>query len=151
MRLGDHTRVFPVRCQSAKRRLPNCVPGVVLLMASVLVPLTAIAQAAPSPPAPFPDTGFVTAKVIADGRTIFRGRGGCIVCHGQNLQGVIGPTLLEHPWKDAKGGSMAEIFRVVVSGVPGTAMLARPNGINDDQVKQVAAYVWAVNHRHLQP
>lgn len=111
----------------------------------------ALAQTVATALPQFPDTSFVTEKVIASGRAIFRGTGGCIICHGQNLQGVIGPTLLEHAWKDAKGGSMAEIFRVVVSGVPNTAMIARPNGISDQQVRQVAGYVWAVNHRHVQP
>ncbi len=98
----------------------------------------------------FPDTGFVTEKVIADGRAIFRGHGGCIICHGLDLRGGIGPTLLEHPWKDAKNGTLTEIFRVVTSGVPGTSMLARPNGISDDQARRVASYVWAASrHRAL--
>ena len=122
-----------------------------LFLSSVTAIPAALAQGAVSALHQFPDTGYVTDKTIASGRMIFRGNGGCIICHGQNLQGVIGPTLLEHPWKDAKGGTMAEIFRVVVTGVPNTAMIARPNGINDEQIRQVAAYVWAVNHRHVQP
>ncbi len=30
-------------------------------------------------------------------------------------------------------------------------MLARPNGINDTAVKNVAAYIWAVNHGKAKP
>jgi mono/diheme cytochrome c family protein len=99
----------------------------------------------------FPDTSSFTDKVITDGRDVFRNHGGCIVCHGVDLKGIIGPTLLEHTWKDAKNGTPAEIFRVVLSGVAGTSMIARPNGINDTQARNVAAYVWAVNHRHIKP
>lgn len=67
-----------------------------------------------------------------------------------DLKGGIGPTLLAHPWKDAKHGTLTEIFRVVTTGVPGTSMLARPNGISDEQARRVASYVWAAS-RHRAP
>ena len=151
----DHARASTSCNRSVAEQLPDIVHArlmyVMLCLSAVTAAPAAMAQTASPALHQFPDTSFITEKVIASGRALFRGNGGCIICHGQNLQGVIGPTLLEHIWKDAKGGSMAEIFRVVVNGVPNTAMVSRPNGINDDQIRQVAAYVWAVNHRHVQP
>jgi mono/diheme cytochrome c family protein len=120
--------------------------GVSLAAVSILARL-GVAQSGNA----FPDTGYVTPRIIADGRTIFRGHGGCIACHGMDLRGGVGPTLLEHTWKDARNGTLAEIFRVVTGGVPGTTMLARPNGISDEQARRVTAYVWAASHHRAPP
>lgn len=123
--------------------------GIAFGTAMILVPVSSAQQVSATTVA-FPDTGFVTEQVIADGRAIFRGHGGCIICHGMDLKGGIGPTLLAHPWKDAKNGTLTEIFRVVTTGVPGTSMLARPNGISDEQARRVSSYVWAAS-RHRAP
>jgi mono/diheme cytochrome c family protein len=89
---------------------------------------------------------------IDAGRKIFHGQGTCISCHGSNLEGTpIAPTLMAHEWKDAKGGSYEAIVGVVTNGVPGTAMVSHPGGISDDDVKKVAAYVWAVSHGKAKP
>ena len=101
-----------------------------------------------------PDTGQITTQMIGAGRGIFHGQGGCFVCHGANLQGSpIAPPLDKggKPWLAAKGGTYPEIFRVVTHGVPGTVMVAHPNGINDALATEVAAYIWAVNHRGVKP
>ena len=98
-----------------------------------------------------PDTSVVTDKLIAEGRSVFRGHGGCIVCHGQNLEGIVGPTLKAHKWKDAENGDFKAIIRVVSSGVPGTVMVSHPNGVSDDQIVAVAAYIWGVNHGRTKP
>jgi len=98
-----------------------------------------------------PDTSIITDKLIAEGRDVFRGHGGCIVCHGQNLEGLVGPTLKAHKWKDAENGDFSAIIRVVTSGVPGTVMVSHPNGVSDAQIVSVAAYIWAVNHARAKP
>jgi mono/diheme cytochrome c family protein len=138
-----------------KQRVRGSPPVGLRVCAGLFAALTLVhvsaAQQAPATTPAFPDTGYVTNQIIADGRSIFRGHGGCIICHGVNLKGGIGPTLLEHPWKDAKNGTLAEIFRVVTSGVPATSMLARPNGISDDQARRVSAYVWAASHHRSPP
>lgn len=83
---------------------------------------------------------------ISEGRAIFHGTGTCFGCHGGKLEGSqIGPTLLAHQWKNGDG-SLAAIIRIVSNGVPNTAMVAHPGGINDAQVVKVATYVWAVSH-----
>ncbi len=104
--------------------------------------------------ATLPDTGQITTQMISSGRGIFHGQGGCFVCHGANLQGSpIAPPLDKHgkPWLAAKEGTYAQIFAVVTHGVPGTVMVAHPNGINDALATEVAAYIWAVNHRGVKP
>ena len=89
---------------------------------------------------------------IDGGRKIFHGQGTCITCHGSNLEGTpIAPTLTAHDWKDAKGGTYEAILGVVTNGVSGTAMVSQPGGISDDEVKKVAAYVWAVSHGKAKP
>lgn len=98
-----------------------------------------------------PDTLSATPDAIARGRAVFHGAGTCFVCHGARLEGAVGPTLLAHAWKDAKGGELAAIYAVVSHGVPNTAMVAHPGGISDAQAVQVSAYVWAVSHEKAKP
>ncbi len=43
------------------------------------------------------------------------------------------------------------ILRVIHNGVPSTAMVSRPGNINDAQIQQVAAYVWAVSRGAAPP
>ena len=104
--------------------------------------------------ASLPDTAQITTQMISAGRSVFHGQGGCFVCHGANLQGSpIAPPLDKEgkPWLAAKGGTYPQIFSVVTHGVPGTVMVAHPNGINDALATEVAAYIWAVNHRGVKP
>lgn len=93
----------------------------------------------------------VDAATVAAGRQVFHGMGTCIACHGAKLEGGVGPTLRAHAWKDAKGGEAPAIYAVITHGVPNTAMVSHPGGINDTQAKQVAAYVWAVSHDKAAP
>jgi mono/diheme cytochrome c family protein len=110
-------------------------------------PSTAIAAAASEA---FTDS--TTAADISAGRKIFHGPGTCAVCHGQRMEGTpMAPTLAAHTWKDAKGGGFAAILGVINTGVPGTAMVSRPGGINSGDAQRVAAYVWAVSHGKAKP
>lgn len=97
------------------------------------------------------DSGEVSVEVVDKGRSIFHGAGTCALCHGQKLEGSVGPTLRAHAWKDAKDGSLAAIFGVITHGVPNTAMVAHPGGITDAQATQVATYIWAVSHDRAKP
>ena len=98
-----------------------------------------------------PDSVTATPTAVNAGRSVFHGSGTCATCHGANLEGGIGGQLTAHEWKDAKGGSLAAIVAVVQNGVQGTAMVSRPGGISDAQVRDVAAYVWAVSHGRAKP
>lgn len=98
------------------------------------------------------DTNAITPEVIAAGRRIFHGKGGCYACHGMNLEGgPVAPTLKQHTWKDAKGGDLGAIFYIDTHGVAGTVMVAHPGGITDAEATVVAAYIWSVGHRGTKP
>lgn len=100
------------------------------------------------------DGASVTDKMIAAGRAIYHGKGGCMACHGMNMQGsAIAPPLDKQgkPWMAATGGTFDKILYVVEHGVPNTAMLAHPNGISHQEASEAAGYVWAVNHRKIKP
>ena len=107
----------------------------------------AVAQRGAAPP----DSVVATASAISAGRAVISGPGTCVICHGQNLEGGVGPPLTAHAWKDAPGGSLAAILRVITKGVDGTTMVARPGGISDEQARNAAAYVWAVSHNRAKP
>ena len=97
------------------------------------------------------DSTAVDAETVEKGRAIFHGAGTCFMCHGQKLEGIVGPTLRAHEWRDAKGGDLPAIYFVVTHGVPNTMMVSHPGGISDAQAKQVASYVWAVSHDKTKP
>ena len=104
------------------------------------------------PKAP-PDTSAITPEMIAAGRKIYFGKGGCIVCHGSSMEGtpVAPPHKKTEGWKDAKDGAFPELTRVISTGVAGTLMVAFPNGIKPNEVVLAASFIWAVNHRGEHP
>ncbi|HET7458293.1 MAG TPA: cytochrome c [Gemmatimonadaceae bacterium] len=135
--------------RSVRQRVGFVVAGAFALIFCATAPLRA--QAAETRAAP-PDTSAITPAMIDQGRSIFHGGGTCHSCHGDRLEGTpIAPTLREHKWRDAANGSFGEIHHVVTSGVGGTAMVAHPGNISDQQAMAVAAYIWAVNHRGAKP
>ena len=116
---------------------------VVLGLAATAVP--ARAQALPA---------GVTQDAVDKGKAIFTGAGNCYACHGQNAQGMLGPTtnLVDHTWLHSDG-SYQGIVGYIKKGVTkeesksGIPMPARGgSNITDDQVNQVAAYVWSISH-----
>jgi mono/diheme cytochrome c family protein len=93
----------------------------------------------------FRDSVATRQKLIAAGREVFHGEGTCFACHGAKLEGTaIAPTLRAHKWRNGDG-SLEMILRIVHTGVPNTAMVAHPGNINENEIQQVAAYVWAVS------
>lgn len=93
----------------------------------------------------------ITPAMIDAGRKIFHGPGGCFACHGPTLGGsAIAPSLKDSTWINGDG-SYADIVHIVSNGVSGTLMVSHPGGISDEQLKKVAAYVWAVSHGKAKP
>jgi len=93
----------------------------------------------------------ITQAMIDRGRKIFHGPGGCFACHGPGLGGTaIAPKLKDDKWKNGDG-SYDDIVKIVSNGVPGTAMVSHPGGISDEQLRNVAAYIWAVSHGKAKP
>lgn len=101
--------------------------------------------------APVPSPDAISEAMIANGRTVFQGRGGCSACHGMELQGSpVAPNLRDSQWKNGDG-SLAAILEIVRDGVDGTAMIAYPGGITDEMAIQAAAYVWSVSQGKVNP
>ena len=76
------------------------------------------------------------AAAIAEGASLFRAN--CSPCHGLGARGgARGPDLTSGRW--THGGSDAEIFRTISSGVPGTQMPA--NGFEDSETWAIVAYL----------
>lgn len=93
----------------------------------------------------------ITPAMIDAGRKIFHGPGGCFACHGPKLGGsAIAPRLSDSVWINGDG-SYADIVHIVSNGVAGTLMVSHPGGISDAQLRNVAAYVWAVSHGKAKP
>jgi mono/diheme cytochrome c family protein len=118
----------------------------------LLVAIALLAAAVPARAQGLPSG--VTQDQVDKGKAVFTGAGNCYACHGQNAQGMLGPTtnLVNHQWLHSDGsypGIVAYIKKGVTkeeskSGIP---MPARGgSNINDDQVNQVAAYVWSLSH-----
>jgi mono/diheme cytochrome c family protein len=95
----------------------------------------------------------VTPVVIAQGDSIFHGKGNCYACHGSNAQGAVGPNLTDAEWIHSDG-SYDAIVKQITTGVAkeesksGIAMPAKGgSSISDDEVKAVAAYVYSLGHK----
>ena len=122
---------------------------VVVLGLFAVVPATAHAQAA----TPLP-TG-VTQAMVDQGKVIFGGKGLCYACHGKAGEGLLGPTtkLANHDWIHSKG-TYPEIVAYVKSGVTAeqskSGQMMPPRGgstITDEEVNQVAAYVYVISRK----
>ena len=138
-----------------KRRMtdslgPSRRIGVALVLPVALAGSLAAQQPADTSKA-FRDSVAVRQKAIESGRHVFHGEGTCFGCHGPNLEGTaIAPTLRAHKWRNGDG-SLDMIVRVIRTGVPNTAMISHPGGINDSELAEVAAYVWAVSRGAAKP
>jgi mono/diheme cytochrome c family protein len=116
-----------------------------LLLASVV--------ALSAPPAAAQAPAGVTPTAIAQGDSIFHGKGNCYACHGSNAQGTVGPNLADAEWLHSDG-SYDAIVKQIMTGVPKeeskSGIVMPPRGgstITDDEVKAVAAYVYSLSHK----
>lgn len=116
------------------------------------------AAPAPAPPASTAVAALptgVTSAMIAVGDSIFH-KGSCQRCHGMDAKGTVrGPDLTDSKWSQISG-TYLEIVEIVTTGVPKASikMAGAPFGMNprgginltDDQVRDVAAYVYSLSH-----
>lgn len=96
----------------------------------------------------------VTMDMVNAGRTIFHSTGNCFTCHGADAKGTqLAPNLTDDQWLNTDG-SYDGIVKVVTTGVPVPKDKSHPSPmppkggstITDEQVKQVAAYVYYISH-----
>ena len=120
------------------------VRGTFVLLSMIALTAPLAAQQAAEP----------TAAAVAAGKTIFEGRGLCFSCHGLKGEGMLGPTTKLDSTKTwlHHDGSLAGIAALIKSGVDGNKSKSGqempPTGgarLTDEQVNQVAAYVWSMH------
>jgi cytochrome c oxidase cbb3-type subunit 3 len=95
----------------------------------------------------------VTQAMVDKGNAIYHKEGLCYACHGQDAKGLVGPNLTDDVWLHSKG-TFDDIVKQIISGVTkeqsksGVPMPAKGgSSISDDDVKNVAAYVYSLSHK----
>ena len=79
----------------------------------------------------------VSPEDIAAGQEIFATT--CVGCHGADLTGGIGPSLVDEEW--IHGSSLADINATVTNGVPDKGMLAWGSILGPKKIAQVSAFI----------
>lgn len=74
---------------------------------------------------------------LTAGASVFKAN--CVVCHGQALEGGVGPNLTDTYW--LHGGSINEVFKVIKYGVPAKGMQAWNTNLTPIQIQNVATYI----------
>lgn len=100
----------------------------------------------------------VTDSAVARGREVFHGVGSCSTCHGLEGAGTdSGAPLAQGVWlhgEDTYEGILARVVHGIPKSVStrGTTMPMRGwSTLSDQQVRDVAAYVWSISHAWMQP
>jgi glucose/arabinose dehydrogenase/mono/diheme cytochrome c family protein len=97
-----------------------------------------------------------TRAMVSEGQKIYSGQVGgaaCTGCHGQTGEGTtLGPALNANKWLWSDG-SLAGITKTINDGVAQPKNYRSPMPakggaqLSDEQVKEVAAYVWSLSHK----
>lgn len=81
---------------------------------------------------------FAKDGVVSAGQAVFASK--CAACHGQELQGLIGPNLTDKFWIHGKGTRM-DIVKVIRDGVPDKGMPPWGPVLKKEEVYSVAAFI----------
>ena len=130
--------------------------GFALLTLACTASISSAAPELPEPELPEPELpkpelpDGVTADMVEEGRQIFSSVGQCTACHGDGTGTPLAPDLTDEEWINIDG-SYDAIIGLVNTGVPEPIEAPLPmlpkggSGINDDQIRSVAAYVWSLS------
>lgn len=99
--------------------------------AEAAAPAEASADAAPGQ---FPSG----PEALKKGGAVFAGK--CAVCHGPQGQGMIGPNLTDAYWIHGKG-TEADMYKVVIEGVPEKGMISWKTMLSDEEIRAVVVYM----------
>ena len=77
------------------------------------------------------------AAKLSDAKKIFTER--CIVCHGANAQGIVGPNLTDEYW--LHGGKVNDIFKTIKYGVQAKGMVPWGGVLKPNEIQIVASYI----------
>lgn len=95
----------------------------------------------------------VTQEMVTAGEQIYSSNGNCMTCHGQGGAGTpLAPVLADGDWLHIDGAYDA-IRQIIQAGVPQPLQFPAPMPpmggaqLSDEQVRSLAAYVYALSHR----
>jgi cytochrome c oxidase cbb3-type subunit 3 len=78
------------------------------------------------------------SKGIAEGKKIYAGT--CFPCHGANAEGnAVGPNLTDEYW--LHGGSLGDVFKTVVNGVPDKGMQAWGKTFSPTDIRNLSSFI----------
>jgi len=75
---------------------------------------------------------------VKAGAVVYAGK--CAVCHGENLEGKIGPNLTDKSWINGDGKAKS-IAHLIQTGVPAKGMPPWSGLLSDDEIKKAAAFI----------
>jgi len=78
---------------------------------------------------------------VASGSQIYQSN--CAACHGKELQGGIGFSLVDDEW--VHGSQPSDIYLVISEGVPEKGMQAWENQLGQKKIAQVVAFILSQN------
>ncbi len=86
---------------------------------------------------------FANIEVLTDDASLGVGKAifiqHCVVCHGANGEGKIGPNFCDDYW--IHGGEIEDIVRTITLGVPAKGMISWQSTLPAGQIVKVASYV----------
>ena len=82
-------------------------------------------------------TALTDPGMLGLGEAIFKSN--CASCHGQNLEGGIGPNLTDEYW--LHGGGVKNIFKTIKYGVPEKGMIAWQATISPGDIQKISSYI----------
>ncbi len=87
-----------------------------------------------------------TAEAIAEGEKLYREV--CQACHGDKLQGVVGPTLVGNNWRNPPGKE-THLFKLVWNGIPnGKPAMPAKGGRSDLTSEQIWKILYFVSSKN---
>ena len=75
--------------------------------------------------------------LVGQGELIFKSN--CAACHGQALEGTVGPNLTDEYW--IHGGGIKNVFKTIKYGVPDKGMIAWQATLRPADIQKVASYI----------
>jgi cytochrome c oxidase cbb3-type subunit III len=82
-------------------------------------------------------TILTDAAAIAEGKEIYTAN--CLVCHGANGEGTVGPNFTDKYW--LHGGSINDVFKTIKYGVPEKGMISWQAQLRPAAMQKVASYI----------
>ena len=89
--------------------------------------------------------GAQNADVVAQGAAVFTAR--CVGCHAEGGRGLIGPNLTDR--FQIHGTTRMDLYATIMSGAPGTAMIAWGEVMKPTEIVAVTAYVSSLRGKNL--